>query len=257
MSRGRNVSSKDLHRVTISKTKNHPAISIPSQNLQAWDPTNITLAATVGTNNVSKSLFYIGTDRELHGIATSNNWQTTSALPGQDPKAVALADEPNAIFAATFSGGTSSFYYISGGSLVKATLENGSWQKAVPIFNSTTTQATSSSKALSANAKIGLGVGLGLGIPVLAALGIFVVILKRRKGGHGQKKIQTAEGRSVRQITTMSRTPSIAGPPVPEKNPFEILGREISEMGGDEKYELSDPRNSWDPQNEKLSTNWL
>jgi hypothetical protein len=182
------------------RTNDFNTVQIP-QHLTAWSAGNATLAAVFSsdsTNITTRKLYYIGTDRELHELGSTNSsteLTAWSATPSQASDIWPIADVPNANFAATSAGGPiTSIFYISNGSLVQVVSENGKWQKANTIFEnlspitsssssqtSTATATDSSSSKSSHNAvKIGAGVGVGIGVLLLAALGIGAWLYSRR-----------------------------------------------------------------------------
>ena len=177
---------------------------IETSTWEAWDPSNVTISATVDPNdNLTKSIFYIGTDRSIHEIDTTDNWDTWSIAPNPGTDVWPLADEVNARFTATndSSGVVLSLFYISNGNLVQASRASGTWGKYLSIFqtlatapsstasSSPTATATSSPSSSTTaasksnnGAKVGAGVGVGVGVPVLAGL-IFLGywLLRRRR----------------------------------------------------------------------------
>jgi hypothetical protein len=166
-----------------------------------------------------------------------------------------LADQPNTKFAITSSAGSTCFYYISNGNLVQTTLNSGVWQKAVSIFGNSSASAITPSKFLNKEAKIGIGIGLGVGVLLSAGLSILAYVLwRRRKARHGRGTVEM-----IKIPPPITHTPPTPGPPVPEKNPFEISSREIvlCELDGDEKAELACRPPSWEPRDEKGTTNWV
>jgi hypothetical protein len=240
MERGRNVRSvtasfQSFHGKLIKNT----VLPVSTQNWTAWNLSSVTIGATVDDSNRFKRLFYIGTDRALHQIESSNNWLTWTAASQQNADIWPLADEPNAAFAITSSGATTLIFYISGGGLVETTLDNGVWQKAVAIFGNSSASATSSTglptptstdiptigtpspKGSNTSAKVGAGVGVGVGVPAMAAIGVLAYLLWRR---HRKGVEQT---------------------PIPEKDLFEVHGQPTvsHELGYDERqYELPSSR---------------
>jgi hypothetical protein len=239
----------------------HTANSISAHQLSSWDPSNVTLAATVDTSNISRSLFYVGTDRKLHEIDTTDDWRTVNTAPIQNSETFPLADQPNTKFAITSSAGSTCFYYISNGNLIQATMNSGVWQKAVPIFGNSTATSITTSRSSNRGAKIGIAIGLGVGVLLSTGLGVLLYVLwRRRKARHACGVVEM-----VKIPPTLLARPPIPhtlptpGPPVPEKNPFEISSREIIlyELDGDEKAELAGRAPSWEPQDEKSATRWV
>ncbi|KAF4625964.1 hypothetical protein G7Y89_g12203 [Cudoniella acicularis] len=192
-----------------------PSNSILTQTLPSFNGGNVTLAAAISDDNVSKSIFYIGTDRAFHQIETSNNWLNWNVTPEVGTDILPLADEPNADFAASSSGSTISFYYISGGGLIRATLNSGTWQKAVSIFGNSTlapTQLDQTANDSNRSAKIGAGVGLGVGAPILAAIVALAYVFRTRR--------KAVKGEELEE-------PDTPGPPVPEKDRWEVHGQSM------------------------------
>ena len=216
----------------------------------------MTLAATVGAKNASKSLFYIGTDHALHGINTSDSWGTVKTISMQNPGALTLADQPNAMFAATSLAGATSFYYICSDSLVKATLVNGAWQNPVYIFGNSTGEVSDSTDQSVRKLRIGAGVGLGIGLPLAIGVGVLgYVLLKRRRNPGVADNVEKV---SPIMINTAPR-PHTPGPPVPQKSPFEMNGWEVvyHELSEDVSSQLSGQKPSCDAQNKKSDMDWV
>jgi hypothetical protein len=229
---------------------------IKTSTWEAWDPSNVTISATVDPNdNLTKSIFYIGTDRSIHEIDTTDNWNTWSIAPNPGTDVWPLADEVNARFTATndSSGVVLSLFYISNGNLVQASRASGTWGKFLSIFqtlptapsstasssptatptsspSSTTTPASKSNNG----AKVGAGVGIGVGVPVLAGL-IFLGywLLRRRRGG-----VTSAPAHEEAAPAYVYHEPK---PPVPDKDPNEMSQDNVPrhEMGEwNPQYEL-------------------
>lgn len=159
-------------------------------DMPAWDgrPRAIGLAVD---KVLTRSLFYIGTDAELHQVANINyTWQ---AYPQENATAWPPADGPKAPLAVTCYDLVSKLrvYYTSGGRVVELNGDNGRWTDAValPSANSTSSFPTATPSAstdaaddgLSSAAKAGVGVGVGLGVIALGGIIIAIILLCRRQ----------------------------------------------------------------------------
>jgi len=173
----------------------------------------------------------------------------------QDSAVFPLAAQSNAKFAITSSASSTRFYYISNGNLIQATFDSGVWRKAVSIFGNASASSDTSRESSNRGAKIGIGIGIGVGVILAAGLGALAYMLRRRR--KARQACGAAEMVKIPPTPLATPpapyTPPTPGPPVPEKNPFEIASREIVfyELDGDEKVELAGRRPSWQPRDER------
>jgi len=231
-----------------------PFTPIKTSTWAAWDPSNVTISATVDPNdNLTKSIFYIGTDRSIHEIDTTDNWNTWSIAQNPGLDVWPLADNVNARFTATndSSGVVLSLFYISNGNLVQASRANGTWSKSLSIFQTlaTTPSSTASGSGATNTAsstpspthtpasksnnggKIGAGVGVGVGVLVLAGLIFLGYWLLRRRPANALAHEEAAPAYVYHEPK----------PPVPDKDPNEMSQDNVPrhEMGEwNPQYEL-------------------
>ncbi|EQB58768.1 hypothetical protein GCG54_00009140 [Colletotrichum gloeosporioides] len=167
----------------------------PNLTLAAW-PTNLThLVASVDGSYV-RSLFYLGTDSELHQISNINGAWTM--MSEQDERLWPVADEAGGALTATNNFDTNEvwLWYRSNSSWVQLYHgTDGLWTQAsvVPSFNATKTaendpngtstasSASAKPAVLSTGAKAGIGVGVTVGVIGFAAVVALCCVRKRRQ----------------------------------------------------------------------------
>ncbi|KAK9420876.1 hypothetical protein SUNI508_00967 [Seiridium unicorne] len=192
--------------------------------LPAWDGSPSSLGVTIDKAN-TRSIFYIGTDSELHQVANVGyQWreyarQNSSLWPTADNAKGQLAVTSN------FQGSQLRVYYQSGGEIMELNGDNNEWTSAavLPNKNSTTTTTTPSSSAstgastaadsagLSTGAKVGVGVGVSLGVVAVGGMLGALFLLRRRQ----QRRDAAHEGvSSVGGSTFVGGNSSVARTPM-------------------------------------------
>ena len=105
----------------------------PSFTLPAWTRNPGALGVALD-REYRYHVFYVGSDRRLHHIATGPP-EIWALMPDRESAFWPLADEPDADFAIVSNPETSSMsiYYSSNGALVAARFEEGKWLVAAPV----------------------------------------------------------------------------------------------------------------------------
>ena len=159
--------------------------------LPAWDGKTKNIGVSID-NAYTRSLWYIGNDRNLYTVANQNyTWNTRA---NQSNAYWPQADEPNAELAVAFDFATSMvrIYYMVNGQITEIKYEDKTWKAWSALeppppraTQSTTPSATNSAVAsdtgLSTGAKAGIGVGVSLGAIALGAIIAVVVLARKRK----------------------------------------------------------------------------
>ena len=176
----------------------------PNFTLPAWNGTPRALAA-VTDSVLTRSVFYLGTDRRLYQVSSINFVWTLRANRSAD--LWPLADDPAADFAAAYHVPTSlvRLYYPVAGALteLKQTAD-GEWQPALALATSNATGAivaappppppaddNTAPPGLSAAAKAGLAVGVTLAVLAVAG-GLAAVCVLRRRRRRGERAAEAA-----------------------------------------------------------------
>ncbi|EAQ89649.1 hypothetical protein CHGG_06268 [Chaetomium globosum CBS 148.51] len=160
--------------------------------LQAWDGKTKNIGVSID-NAYTRSLWYIGNDRNLYTVANQN--YTWNKRASQSNAYWPQADEPNAELAVAYEFKSSMvrLYYTVNGQISEITYEDKTWKawsalEAPPppqATQSTTPSATNTAVAsdtgLSTGAKAGIGVGVSLGVIALGAIIAVVVLARKRK----------------------------------------------------------------------------
>ncbi|KAF2664142.1 hypothetical protein BT63DRAFT_102199 [Microthyrium microscopicum] len=246
------VNNGSMFAATLRSDNTWQALGSP-KDLPAWSPANVSLAAADSANSSLRYVYYIGTDRVLHEIASNDTGLTWTVAASPSTGSFPLADEPNARFAAASTdntGTTTSFFYISGGSLIQAVKDSGNWRAASTVFtnldgtaisNATTRPSASASGPANSSpsgraAKIGAGIGIGLGIPILAAVAGFALLRSRRRNKDLTE--QTMKKDAIDEAPPYAREKAaqeMDSPPVV----YELHGPPpVHELGDDHEYEL-------------------
>lgn len=169
----------------------------PPFTLKEYDGNPKALGIAIDTQ-LTRHIFYIGTDRAPHSYAAFVTGLTESgfrAQPDQTQEYWPLADEPSSDFAIASHLGTSAIrlYYLSGGQLVEAKYRGGNWDPAsrLEIANTTATAGRNSTTddknggggggGLSTGAKAGIGVGAAVGGLLVLAGGVAVWLSRKKK----------------------------------------------------------------------------
>jgi len=159
--------------------------------LPAWDGKTKNIGVSID-NAYTRSLWYIGNDRNLYTVANQNyTWNTRA---NQSNAYWPQADEPNAELAVAYNFASSMvrIYYTVNERITEIKYEDKTWKawsalEAPPpqATQSTTPSATNSAVAsdtgLSIGAKAGIGVGVSLGAIALGAIIAVVVLARKRK----------------------------------------------------------------------------
>ncbi|KAI1105979.1 hypothetical protein F4804DRAFT_80498 [Jackrogersella minutella] len=156
-------------------------------SLPAWNGNASAIAMGVDSS-YTRSVFYVGSDRKVYQIGNKNyTWSVSDTDNGAWP----LADTAGGALgiANDVRSDSMRLYWTSGGKVVEANGDGGTWQTPTTVasFNASEPTAsatpsasgTSSDGGLSGGAKAGVGVGVSLG--VLAVAGIFFALWFLRK----------------------------------------------------------------------------
>ncbi|KAK3370393.1 hypothetical protein B0H63DRAFT_315488 [Podospora didyma] len=164
--------------------------SPPPFRLDEWTANPRALGIAIDTA-LTRRIFYIGSDKKFHSVASFVSGTTESAWQAQPDTLdtnLPLADTPGGDFAIASDLGTSNIrlYYTVGGVLKEGKYTNGNW---FPIADLATKNASapvsgpadSDSSGLSAGAKAGIGVGVTFGVLLLAAAAVGLYYLGKRQ----------------------------------------------------------------------------
>ncbi|KAI2472297.1 hypothetical protein F4781DRAFT_438521 [Annulohypoxylon bovei var. microspora] len=173
-------------------------------SLPAWDGNATALA--VGIDSAyTRSVFYVGTDRSVYQVGNKDyawsvfNQTTADAWPAADAAGAPLG------IANAFGSDAMRLYYVSGGRVVEANGDGGSWQAATVLasFNASQAAASSASNStddsagggggLSDGAKVGISVGVTLGVIAVAGMACALWFLRYRQR-RLDEKTAAAEG---------------------------------------------------------------
>lgn len=153
--------------------------------LDAFDGYTASLAVFV-SGNLTENVFYIGTDKYLHGLSGFN--ATWNKFDTQENEKWPLADDASAALALTYDTSNDRIwiYYMSDGNLTQVHRSDAdTWEDAIVLSKSSnvteTVVASSTSSGLSTGAKIGTGVGVGVGAVVVAGLAFVFFYFRRSK----------------------------------------------------------------------------
>jgi hypothetical protein len=137
-----------------------------------------------------RSIFYIGTDKKLHEVATSKDtWKVAS---NQTSKAWPIADDPSSGLAVAYNqpDGKVWVYYWSNETIVQIYRNyDGDWENAKALPQEEPRKAdtskpveddTTPSSGLSMGAKAGIGVGVGVGALLVGVL-VWLWMKRRNK----------------------------------------------------------------------------
>ncbi|KAI1379975.1 hypothetical protein F4677DRAFT_408150 [Hypoxylon crocopeplum] len=167
----------------------------PAFDLPSWAGNTTSLA--VGVDKAyTRSVFYIGTDRQLYQIGNKNyRWSVfnrpsdANAWPAAD-----VAGGPVGI-ASDFASSVTRLYYMSNGRMVEVNGDGGNWQTATVLATVNATQVTETPSAnpsatdapapvnagLSDGAKAGISVGVTLGVIAVGGMAFAFWFLRRRQ----------------------------------------------------------------------------
>ncbi|KAI6089708.1 hypothetical protein F4821DRAFT_51614 [Hypoxylon rubiginosum] len=168
--------------------------------LPAWDGNASALAVGID-KQYTRSVFYIGTDKQVYQMSNINYaWEAVDRPAGNAwPNADVGGD--NIGIVNDFNNNIMRLYYTSGGRMVEANGDNGNWQAATvlatsnssqvadnPAANSTSTPAADGGQSgLSDGAKAGISVGVTVGVIAVGGMLFAFWFLRRR-----QRKLDAA-----------------------------------------------------------------
>ncbi|KAI1442727.1 hypothetical protein F5Y02DRAFT_236866 [Annulohypoxylon stygium] len=179
-------------------------------SLPAWNGNASALA--VGIDNAyTRSVFYIGSDRNIYQVGNKNyvwsvfNQTVSNAWPLADTAGGAIG------IANAFGSDVMRLYYVSGGKVVEANGDGGTWVQASVLATHNASQVATSSgtdstdtgagddgDGLSDGAKVGIAVGVTLGVIAVAGMGVTIWFLRYRQRKLDAKAASAAgEGTSV------------------------------------------------------------
>ncbi|KAI1212508.1 uncharacterized protein F4807DRAFT_413315 [Annulohypoxylon truncatum] len=183
-------------------------------SLPAWNGSASALAVSID-DAYTRSVFYIGTDRNIHQISNKDYAWSVSDPPSDTAAAAAwpqadVAGGPIGI-ANAFGADVLRLYYVSGGRVVEANGDGGTWAAAaaLPSYNASQASSSSSSSSnstgsadggddgnggLSDGAKVGISVGVTLGVIAVAGMGVALWFLRYRQRKIDERKAKEAAG---------------------------------------------------------------
>ncbi|ETS81629.1 hypothetical protein PFICI_06631 [Pestalotiopsis fici W106-1] len=166
--------------------------------LDAFDGYTASVAVFV-SDNLTQNVFYIGTDKYLHGLSGLN--ATWNKFDTQENEKWPLADDASAALALTYDTSNDRvwIYYMSDGNLTQVHRSDAdTWEDAIVLSKTSnvteTTVTSSSSSGFSTGAKIGTGVGVGVGAVVIA--GLAFVLFRFRRSKKNNLNVDTAAAAS-------------------------------------------------------------
>lgn len=214
--------------------------SPPPFGLAAWSGNPSAIGLAIDTD-LTRHIFYVGTDRTFHSVAsfagvTESGWRPQ---PSQGVNVWPLADAAESDFAIASDLGTSTIrlYYESGGSMVEARYNDGNWEDAAVLLMRNTTASPNASTPRSDTASSGLSTGAKVGIGVSVPLGVLIAggaawLLRRKR--HQADEENTADAGSTAGDRS---TPGYhSGPPMAAAAAVEV-GRPSSAASHPGKWE--------------------
>ncbi|OTB07460.1 hypothetical protein M426DRAFT_33003, partial [Hypoxylon sp. CI-4A] len=173
--------------------------STPNFTLPSWNGNASALAMSTDRDG-TRSIFYIGTDRNLHQISNING-SSTWTLPDapSDSNAWLEADTAGGEIgiASDFGSSILRLYYFSDGRMIEVNGDNGRWQSATVLAPSNSSQISANSsdsntagnststddgsEDLSSGAKAGISVGVVLGVLAIGGMAFAFWFLRMRQ----------------------------------------------------------------------------
>ncbi|KAI1092935.1 hypothetical protein F5B19DRAFT_178913 [Rostrohypoxylon terebratum] len=198
------LAGNNITNITSSSNLNL-STSTANFSLPAWNGNASALAVSID-NAYTRSVFYIGSDSNIYQAGNKNyrwsmfNQTVSNAWP--------LADTAGGAIGVANAFGTDilRLYYVSGGKVVEANGDGGTWVEATVLATQNASQVSTTSGAnstdsgdgegLSDGAKVGIAVGVTLGIIAVAGMGVMIWFLRYRQSKL-DAKAASAAGTSV------------------------------------------------------------